>query len=109
MLTPPSSTSTLTYTPRCSYYSVEQVMCVAITTTPYACVAFLFPNEHTTTNHSILPLQFYVAESCLEVFARHMLFLTLLFEPTDKLGLQGMYVGYWKISYYVHVVVTNTP
>ena len=53
-----------------------------------------------TTNHSILPLQFYVAESCLEVFARHMLFLTLLFEPTDKLGLQGMYVGYWKISYY---------
>ena len=52
-----------------------------------------------TTNHSILPLQFYVAESCLEVFARHMLFLTLLFEPTDKLGLQGMYVGTWKISY----------
>ena len=47
-----------------------------------------------TSDHSILPLQFYVAESCLEVFARHMLFLALLFEPTDKLGLQGVFVAY---------------
>ena len=34
-------------------------------------------------------VQFYIAESCLEVLARHMLFLTLLLESPETIGLQG--------------------
>ena len=34
-------------------------------------------------------LQFYIIESCLEVLARHMLFLALLMESPDAFGLQG--------------------
>ena len=34
-------------------------------------------------------MQFYIAESSLEVLARHMMFLSLISEPLDKLGLQG--------------------
>ena len=45
-----------------------------------------------------LLLQFYVAEGCLEVFARHMLFLALLFEPPDELGLQGTCTMYYRSS-----------
>ena len=37
----------------------------------------------------VLCVQFYVAESSLELLARHMLFLTLASEPLDRLGLQG--------------------
>jgi dynein assembly factor 3 len=42
----------------------------------------------TTLAHSTRPLHFYVAESSLELLARHMLFLTLAAEPLDRLGLQ---------------------
>ena len=34
-------------------------------------------------------MQFYVAECSLEMLARHMMFLTLISEPINKLGLQG--------------------
>jgi dynein assembly factor 3 len=41
-----------------------------------------------TLANSTKPLHFYVAESSLELLARHMLFLTLASEPLDQLGLQ---------------------
>ena len=41
------------------------------------------------TRPSLLPLQFYVVEHSMETIARHMLFLTLITEPAEKLGLQG--------------------
>ncbi|XP_064406954.1 dynein axonemal assembly factor 3-like [Halichondria panicea] len=42
-------------------------------------------HSHKYTNK---PVHFYVAEGCLEVYARHLLFLSLLFEPSEKMGLQ---------------------
>ena len=36
-----------------------------------------------------LDVQFYVAESSLELLARHMIFLGLITEPLEQLGLQG--------------------
>ena len=39
--------------------------------------------------HVHVYIQFYIAESSLEVLARHMMFLALISEPLDKLGLQG--------------------
>ena len=37
----------------------------------------------------IMYMQFYIAESSLELLARHMMFLALISEPLDRLGLQG--------------------
>ena len=49
----------------------------------------LIQDKH-CNNYNLSPtLQFYVVESSLEVLARHMLFLALLCEPQQRLGLQG--------------------
>jgi len=40
----------------------------------------------------LLHLQFVLLESCLEAYARHMLFLKLLTETPEQLGLHGMAV-----------------
>ena len=44
-------------------------------------------------------LQFYVAESSLELLARHMLFLALLYEPQDKMGVQGNSYGSRELAH----------
>jgi hypothetical protein len=41
-----------------------------------------------TLAHASRPLHFYIAESSLELLARHMMFLALISEPLDRLGLQ---------------------
>ena len=42
-------------------------------------------------------LQFYIIEGRLEILARHMLFLTLIMEPHDKIGLRGVSVSYVRV------------
>ena len=48
----------------------------------------LLPVAYNSESLSV-SMQFYVAESSLELLARHMMFLTLISEPLNKLGLQG--------------------
>lgn len=53
----------------------------------------------TTYFHVHVHMQFYIAESSLEVLARHMMFLSLISEPLDKLGLQGeLYISTLLVS-----------
>ena len=51
---------------------------------------------------SVCFMQFYVAESSLELLARHMLFLTLASEPLDQLGLQGHTHNHMKVTHARH-------
>ena len=37
----------------------------------------------------ILSLQIYVVENSLEIYARHLLLLSVALEPKERLGLQG--------------------
>ena len=37
----------------------------------------------------ILALQIYVVENSLEIYARHLLLLSIALEPKERLGLQG--------------------
>ena len=51
---------------------------------------------------SVCFMQFYVAESSLELLARHMLFLTLASEPLDQLGLQGHTHNHMRVTHARH-------